>query len=88
MSAKADKGNRKREIEQSPMKKKIRDSTISREDLDDAIANSIKLALKGTPLFLEIGSFYTSPRVKKLSFTVFESIQPISGSGGSTFSLA
>ncbi len=38
--------------------------------------------------FLEIGSFYTSPRVKKLSFTVFESIQPISGSGGSTFSVA
>ncbi len=26
--------------------------------------------------------------VKKLSFTVFESIQRISGSGGSTFSLA
>ncbi len=33
MSAKADKGDRKREIEQSPMKKKFRDSTISREDL-------------------------------------------------------
>ncbi len=46
MSASADKGNRKRELEQSPMKKKFRDSTISREDLDDAIANSIKLALK------------------------------------------
>ncbi len=46
MSAKADKGDRKREIEQSPMKKKFRDSTMSREDLDDAIANSIKLALK------------------------------------------
>jgi len=29
------------------------------------------------PLFLEIGSFYNSPRVKQLSFTVFESIQPI-----------
>jgi len=27
--------------------------------------------------FLEISSFYNSPRVKKLSFTVFESIQPI-----------
>ncbi len=38
--------------------------------------------------FLEIGSFYNSPRVKQLSFTVFESIQLISGSGGSTFSLA
>ncbi len=46
MSAKADKGDRKREIEQSPMNKKFRDSTISGEDLDDAIANSIKLALK------------------------------------------
>ncbi len=45
--------------------------------------------VKGTlHFFLEIGSFYNSPRVKKLSFTVFESIQPISGSGGSTFSLA
>ncbi len=46
MSASADKGDWKREIEQSPMKKKFKDSTISREDLDDAIANSIKLALK------------------------------------------
>jgi len=27
--------------------------------------------------FLEIGSFYNSPRVKQLSFTVFKSIQPI-----------
>ncbi len=46
MSALADKGDRKREIEQSPMKKKFRDSTISREKLDDAIANGVKLALK------------------------------------------
>ncbi len=46
MSAKADKGDRKREIEQSPMKKKFRDSAISREDLDDAIANRIELAFK------------------------------------------
>ncbi len=46
MSASAEKGDRKREIEQLPMKKKFKDSTISREDLDDAIANSIKLALK------------------------------------------
>ncbi len=46
MSASAEKGDRKREIEQLPKKKKIKDSTISREDLDDAIANSIKLALK------------------------------------------
>ncbi len=28
------------------MKKKFKNSTISREDLDDAIANGIKLALK------------------------------------------
>ncbi len=34
------------EIEQSPMKKKFRDSAISREDLDDAIASGIELALK------------------------------------------
>ncbi len=46
MSAKADKGDQKREIEQSPMKKKFRDSTISREDLDDAIASGIELAFK------------------------------------------
>ncbi len=35
-----------------------------------------------------MGKFYDSPRVKQLSFATFESIQPISGSGGSTFSLA
>jgi len=29
--------------------------------------------------FLEIGSFYHSPRVEQLSFTIFESIQPIFG---------
>ncbi len=46
MSASAEKGDRKREIEQSPMKKKLKDSTISREDLDDAIANGVKQALK------------------------------------------
>ncbi len=44
MSASADKGNQKREIEQSPMKKKFRDSVISSEDLDNAIANRIELA--------------------------------------------
>ncbi len=44
--------------------------------------------LKEHSTFLKIGSFYNSPRVKQLSFTVFESIQPISGFGGSTFSLA
>ncbi len=40
------KSDRKREIEQSPIKKKFKDFTISREDLDDAIANGIKLARK------------------------------------------
>ncbi len=39
-------GDRKREIGQSPIKKKFKDSTISREDLDNAIANGVKLALK------------------------------------------
>ncbi len=46
MSAKADKGDRKREIEQSPMKKKFRDSAISSEELDSAIASRIELAFK------------------------------------------
>ncbi len=46
MSASAGKGDWKREIEQLPMKKKFKDPTISREDLDDVIANGIKLALK------------------------------------------
>ncbi len=46
MSTKADKGDRKREIEQSPMKKKFRDSAISSEDFDNAIASRIELAFK------------------------------------------
>ncbi len=50
------------------------------------IVNVLK---RNTPLFLEIGwNDGNHFIVKKLSFTVFESIQPISGSGGSTFSLA
>ncbi len=41
-----------------------------------------RLSLKEhSTFFLKIGSFYISPRVKQLSFTVFESIQLISGSG-------
>ncbi len=40
------KGNRKREIGQSPIKKKFRAATISRENIDEAIANGIKLAFK------------------------------------------
>ncbi len=35
-----------KEIGQSPIKKKFRNSTISREDIDHAIANGIKLAFK------------------------------------------
>ncbi len=46
MSISAVKGDRKGEIEQSPTMKKFKDSTISREDLDDDIANGIKLAFK------------------------------------------
>ncbi len=46
MSVSAVGGDWKGEIEQSPKKKKFKDSTISREDLDDAIANGIKLAFK------------------------------------------
>ncbi len=46
MSTKAEKGDRKREIEQSPMKKKFRDSAISSEELDSAIASRIELAFK------------------------------------------
>ncbi len=47
-----------------------------------------QLPLKEHYTFFWKGSFYNSPRVKQMSFTVFESIQSISGSGGSTFSLA
>ncbi len=39
-------GDRKRKIGQLPIKKRFKDSTISREDLDIAIAIGIKLALK------------------------------------------
>ncbi len=45
MSASADKGDRKREIEQSPMKKIQRFHHLQREP-DEAIANGVKLALK------------------------------------------
>ncbi len=44
--------------------------------------------LKEHSTIFENSSFSNSPRVKQLSFTVFESIQLISGSGGSTFSVA
>ncbi len=45
MSASTVKGDRKRKIGQSPIKKKFRDSTISRENIEEAIANG-KLAFK------------------------------------------
>ena len=40
------KDNQKRVIEQSLIKKKLKDSTIIKEELDGAIANGIKLTLK------------------------------------------
>ncbi len=46
MSTSTVKGDRKREIGQSPIKKKIKDFTISREDIDDAVTNGFKLAFK------------------------------------------
>ncbi len=53
MSASTVKGDRKREIGQSPIKKKFRDSTISRKDIDEAIANGIKLAFKEQQITLD-----------------------------------
>ncbi len=50
---------------------------------------STKVTLKEHSTFGgEICSFCNSPRVKQLSFTIFQSIQPISGSGGRSFSVA
>ncbi len=46
MSTSTVKGDQKREIGQSPIKKKFKDFTISREDIDDAVTNGIKLAFK------------------------------------------
>uniref|UniRef100_A0AAY5KS41 L1 transposable element RRM domain-containing protein n=1 Tax=Esox lucius TaxID=8010 RepID=A0AAY5KS41_ESOLU len=46
MNTSPSKEARKRENEQSPMKKKFKDSAISKEELDAAIANGIKLALQ------------------------------------------
>ncbi len=66
MSAKADKGDRKREIEQSPMKKKFRDSAISSEDLDNAIANRIELAFKEHQSTLNSGCEFGSERCDRL----------------------
>ncbi len=48
------KGDQKREIGQSPIKKKFRDATISREDIDEAIANGIKLAFKEQQSILDL----------------------------------
>ncbi len=46
MNTSTAKGDRKIEIGQLPIKKKFKDSTISREDLNNAIANGVKIALK------------------------------------------
>uniref|UniRef100_A0AAY5LAE1 L1 transposable element RRM domain-containing protein n=1 Tax=Esox lucius TaxID=8010 RepID=A0AAY5LAE1_ESOLU len=46
MNTSPSKETRKRENEQSPIKKKFKDSAISKEELDAAIANGIKLALQ------------------------------------------
>uniref|UniRef100_A0AAY5JXT6 L1 transposable element RRM domain-containing protein n=1 Tax=Esox lucius TaxID=8010 RepID=A0AAY5JXT6_ESOLU len=46
MNTSSSKEARKRENEQSPMKKKFKDSAISKEELNAAIANGIKLALQ------------------------------------------
>jgi len=43
------------------------------------IQSKVKGILHYFIYLLEIGSFYHSPRDKQLSFTVFESIQPIFG---------
>ncbi len=47
-----------------------------------------ELNLKEHVTIFENRLISNSPRVKQLSFTVFESIQPISRFGGSTFSAA
>ncbi len=46
MSTSAVKGRSEKRDWAIANKKKIRDSTISREDIDDAVANGIKLAFK------------------------------------------
>ncbi|KAJ8352211.1 hypothetical protein SKAU_G00236870 [Synaphobranchus kaupii] len=46
MSTSPAREGRKREVEQSPIKKKFKDSSLSREDLDDAITGGIRLALQ------------------------------------------
>lgn len=52
------------------------------------IENYVVSVLKEHSFFLPIDSFYNVPRFKQLSFIIFKSTQPISGFGGSTFSLA
>uniref|UniRef100_A0A673KU96 Ubiquitin-like modifier-activating enzyme 6 n=1 Tax=Sinocyclocheilus rhinocerous TaxID=307959 RepID=A0A673KU96_9TELE len=53
---------------------------------EDFTLSDFMNAVKEHTTIFESSSFSNSPGVKQLSFTVFESIQPISGSGGSTFS--
>ncbi len=87
MSASTVKGDRRGEIGQSPMKNKFRAATISREDIDEAIANGIELAFKEQQSILD--SIVTSavraavdsvliPALRKLS----EDIQATNNSVG------
>lgn len=46
MDTSSTRDSRKREIAQSPLKKKFKDSSVTKEDLDEAIANGVKLALQ------------------------------------------
>lgn len=54
MNNSSNKETRKRENELSPLKKKFKDSAISKEELDAAIANGIKLALQEQQRGLDI----------------------------------
>ena len=61
-------------------------SEISNQLISITDYNMHVTSLKEHSTFLKIGSFSNSPRVEELSFTIFESIQSISWSGGTTFS--
>jgi len=58
-------------------KDKLNQSKMTVQDLLKNLIQLNAIYLKGYSTFLEIGSFYNSPRVKQLIFTVFESIQTI-----------
>lgn len=54
MNPSPSKEARKRENEQSPIKKKFKDSAISKKELDAAIANGIKLTLQEQQCSLDV----------------------------------